>query len=60
VILAAAIRKFNPNTYFLKKLEDIVRFIVLKAKKGDIVLTLGAGDIYKWGKIIMEDMRESD
>jgi UDP-N-acetylmuramate--alanine ligase len=39
-------------------LEDIPSLILKKAKKGDIVLTLGAGDIYKAGPMILEALRK--
>ncbi len=39
-------------------LEDIPSLIMKKVKKGDIVLTLGAGDIYKAGPLILEALRK--
>lgn len=55
-ILASRIRNFQPRTYFLGSKENVVEFILNHAKPDTIIFTMGAGDIYKWGKEIMENM----
>nr|HPR49844.1 cyanophycin synthetase [Spirochaetota bacterium] len=40
----------------IERFEDIPARVLAKAKKGDVILTLGAGDIYKAGKMILESM----
>ncbi|MFH0977535.1 MAG: UDP-N-acetylmuramate--L-alanine ligase [Spirochaetota bacterium] len=42
----------------VSRLEDIAGLVVSTAKKGDIVLTLGAGDIYKAGPMILNTLRK--
>jgi UDP-N-acetylmuramate--alanine ligase len=42
----------------ISDLEDIPDLVLKTVKKGDIVLTLGAGDIYKAGPMILEALRK--
>jgi UDP-N-acetylmuramate--alanine ligase len=42
----------------ITRIEDIPDLILKTVKKGDIVLTLGAGDIYKAGPMILESLRK--
>lgn len=47
--LAAAI----PNAVFKKTFDDAAEFVKTHAKRGDIVITMGAGDVYKIGDILL-------
>ena len=38
---------------YIQDFPDIARFITRHAGKDDIVITMGAGDVYKVGKIIL-------
>ena len=42
---------------FFKDFEDIANFVYNNAEEGDLVLTMGAGDIYKVGEMILEKDR---
>lgn len=55
--LAEEIRNKHPEkeVYFAKSLEDVAEKVRDVAKEGDLVITMGAGDIYKVGKMLMED-----
>ncbi len=44
-----------PNAVFKKTFDEAANFIKAQAKKGDIVLTMGAGDVYKIGDILLSD-----
>lgn len=48
-------RKYpNKEAYYFKTFEDIADFVYNNAEPGDLVLTMGAGDIYKVGEMILE------
>ena len=49
--LASAI----PNAVFKKTFEDAAEFVKAHAKRGDIVITMGAGDVYKIGDILLSN-----
>ncbi|MGN0709084.1 MAG: UDP-N-acetylmuramate--L-alanine ligase [Anaerovoracaceae bacterium] len=58
--LCDAISREEPekNIYYIPGFEDIADFVRQNAVKGDIVITMGAGDIYKVGDILMEKDKE--
>lgn len=44
-----------PNAVYKKTFEEVAEFIKSHASKGDIVITMGAGDVYKVGDILLSD-----
>ncbi len=42
------------HVFYIEDFEDIASFVYEKAGPGDLVLTMGAGDIYKVGEMILE------
>jgi len=46
--LAQAIKKYNQNTYYVKDKKDLIEKLKKDLKKNDMVITLGAGDIFTW------------
>ena len=54
--LVPEIKKDFPDkeVYFFKNLEDIASFVYNNAEADDLVLTMGAGDVYKVGEMILE------
>lgn len=50
------IREFDreADVYYFKTFEDIAKFVYDNAEEGDLVLTMGAGDIYRVGEMILE------
>ncbi|MCQ2547428.1 MAG: UDP-N-acetylmuramate--L-alanine ligase [Clostridia bacterium] len=54
--LAEAIKEKHPEkeVYFMDNFEDIATYISDNAKDGDLVITMGAGDVYKIGDMILE------
>ena len=43
---------------FFRDFEEIANFVYNNAEEGDLVLTMGAGDIYKVGEMILEKDRK--
>lgn len=52
--LRDAISEHRDNAFYISGFEDIVKFIKENIKKGDVVVTMGAGDVYKIGEMILE------
>lgn len=51
--LAKLISERGNETYYIKEFTDIVEYIKSIIKSGDIVITIGAGDIYKVGDMLL-------
>ena len=45
----------DKDVYYMDSFEKIRDFVISTAEKGDLVITMGAGDIYKVGTMIMEE-----
>lgn len=45
------------DVYFFKDFDEIANFVYHNAQEGDLVITMGAGDIYKAGEMILEKDR---
>lgn len=44
----------NKEVYFFEDFEGIAGFVYNNGQEGDLVITMGAGDIYKAGELILE------
>lgn len=55
--LAEEIMKLHPEkeVYYMDTLEEIAAYVKQNADENDLVITMGAGDIYKVGEMILED-----
>ena len=42
------------DVYFFKDFDEIANFVYNNAEEGDLVITMGAGDIYKVGEMILD------
>ncbi len=53
--LAEEIRRVHPEkkVYYMDTFEDIANYVCRNAAEGDLVITMGAGDIYKVGEMII-------
>ena len=53
--LAKRIKEIHPEkeVYYISSIEDAAVKVLAEAQSGDLVITMGAGDIYKAGDIIM-------
>ncbi len=47
----------SKDVYFFKDFEEIANFVYHNAEAGDLVITMGAGDIYKAGEMMLEKDR---
>jgi UDP-N-acetylmuramate--alanine ligase len=54
LIADAAVKSGHRRVEYFMRPRDIVRFVTQKAGKGDMVITLGAGDIWKTGEKILK------
>lgn len=50
----------SSNGYFFKSQENLVNFLKKELKKDDIVLTIGAGDVYKIQKKIINFLKNNE
>lgn len=56
-IIVDAIKTLNKNARFVKKSRDIISILLKILKKGDVFITLGAGDVYKIGEELLEKLK---
>lgn len=54
--LAEEIKRVHPEkkVYYMDTFEDIANYVRTNAAEGDLVITMGAGDIYKVGEMIID------
>lgn len=52
--LRDAISEHRDNAFYISGFEDIVKFLKENVKKDDVVVTMGAGDVYKIGEMILD------
>lgn len=48
-------RKHVKNLYYVKDYDACVEFLKKEKRVGDIIITMGAGDIYGWGRRFLHD-----
>lgn len=60
--LVSEIKKLYPKkeVYYFQDFEEIASFVINNAGKNDLVITMGAGDIYKVAEMILEKDREKN
>ncbi|MBP8591287.1 UDP-N-acetylmuramate--L-alanine ligase [Candidatus Shapirobacteria bacterium] len=56
-ILAQEIGQHQKEVYFVNNLKDLVPLVKKIAQKGDVIFTIGAGDIWKIGKKLLKKVR---
>ncbi|HEY9061847.1 MAG TPA: UDP-N-acetylmuramate--L-alanine ligase [Pseudobacteroides sp.] len=54
LILSEKINEVSPKAKYIKHFEDIANYLHEKASPGDLIITMGAGDIYKVGEIFLK------
>ncbi len=52
-------RQGHRSVYYVRSFEEIVRRLAKECREGDMVLTLGAGDVYRVGEMLLEALRGS-
>lgn len=57
--LVNEIKRVNPtkDVYYFADFDEIASFVLNNAQRGDLIITMGAGDIYKVAEIIIEKDR---
>ncbi len=57
--LVAEIKRTNPDkeVYYFESFDEIANFVINNSEPGDLVITMGAGDIYKVAEMIIEKDR---
>ncbi len=56
--LVNEVNKQSNNAMYIKDFEEIANFIVSNAQPGDIVFTMGAGDVSKLSQIILDKLKQ--
>ncbi len=52
-----SIRKFgHKNAHYIKESSDIVKFLKDELKPGDLLITIGAGNVYKIGESLLQEL----
>lgn len=57
-MLVDAINQYGQNATYIKKFEDIEIYLKDKIRPGDVVVTMGAGDVYQIGESLVEGGKE--
>lgn len=53
-MLADRINLHGKKAIYMKGFEDIVRYLKSETKSGDLIITMGAGDVFKVGEMFLE------
>ena len=53
-ILAERILDTGKKAFYIKGFDSIVEFLDKNAEPGDLIITMGAGDIYKVGEMFLD------
>ncbi|OGO76726.1 MAG: UDP-N-acetylmuramate--L-alanine ligase [Clostridiales bacterium GWB2_37_7] len=56
--LVTAINQNSNNAIYIKNFEEIADLIAREAEPGDIVFTMGAGDVFKLGQMILDRLNK--
>lgn len=57
-IMAERIHSKSKNAIYIDTFESIVKFLLDNAKPEDMIITMGAGDIYKVGEMFLKHVKE--
>ena len=53
-VSAADIRKYLPQAAYFAHFEEIADFVRSRAQKGDMIITMGAGDVYRIAPLLVQ------
>lgn len=51
--------KTNADVEYISDMSEIEKILLANAKAGDLIMTIGAGDVYKIGEALVEDLKRS-
>ncbi len=57
-VYTAQLAEKIPDSVWFNTFDEVADYVLKNAKSGDLVLTLGCGDIYKAAKIIIHELQE--
>lgn len=52
-LLSEEIKKYNPNSHYFESFDEAETFLLRECNDGDLIITMGAGDIYKLGEKLL-------
>ncbi len=52
-LLAEAVKRHNPNSYYFPSFDEAESFLLTNCEEGDLIITMGAGDIFKLGEHLL-------
>ena len=52
-LLSEEIKKYNPNSHHFESFDEAETFLLRERNDGDLIITMGAGDIYKLGEKLL-------
>ena len=52
-LLAEAIAERGTESYYFPSFEEIEKFLLKNCQEGDVLITMGAGDVYKIGDSLL-------
>lgn len=55
--LVEAVKANHDSAIYIGEQDDILDYIKDKSRPGDVILTMGAGDIYRVGERFLEDLK---
>ncbi|WP_138158979.1 UDP-N-acetylmuramate--L-alanine ligase [Peptoniphilus catoniae] len=55
--LCESIVKNGQDSIYIEKFEDIVKYLSKTLEPGDVLITMGAGDVYKIGDILLDNKK---
>lgn len=58
-LLALEVKKNHSKVRFCPGQKEVAEFLGETARKGDVILTMGAGDVFRWHREIKKAIRES-
>lgn len=50
----------DKNVFYIQDFEDITDFVIQKSQPDDLIITMGAGNIYKVGEMIVEKLENEE
>ena len=53
--IAEALKKKDCDAYYLPSFEKIEEFVLERCQKGDVLITMGAGDVVNIGEKLLQD-----
>ena len=53
--MCESINKTGNESIYIEEFEDIVKYLKDNLEEDDIIVTMGAGDVYKIGEMLIEE-----